>query len=99
MEYLKRFLPFSGEDELKRLAVMLEAKSYTEATSQSNYLRKISAKILTIEVKSRDSSAYSRQWSNAARNSENPQEPGKEYLELILYIILKLQNVSTSLCF
>ncbi|KAL8061739.1 hypothetical protein ABFX02_02G104600 [Erythranthe guttata] len=82
MEYLKRFLPFSGEDELKRLALMLEAKSYTEATSQSNYLRKISAKILTIEVKSRDSSAYSRQWSNAARNSENPQEPASQSVQI-----------------
>ncbi|KAL7157859.1 hypothetical protein ABFS83_02G104500 [Erythranthe nasuta] len=82
MEHLKMCLPFSGEDELKRLAVMLEAKSYTEATSRSNYLRKISAKILTIEVKSRDSSAYCRQWSNAARNSENPQEPASQSVQI-----------------
>ncbi|KAI5593552.1 hypothetical protein BDE02_03G021300 [Populus trichocarpa] len=48
MEILKRHLPFSGQEglqELKKIAVRFEEKVYTAATSQSDYLRKISLKM------------------------------------------------------
>ncbi|KAF2301448.1 hypothetical protein GH714_024308, partial [Hevea brasiliensis] len=55
METLKRHLPFSGQeglDELKKIAERFEEKIYTAAISQSDYLRKISLKMLTMESKS-----------------------------------------------
>ncbi|XP_022967562.1 mediator of RNA polymerase II transcription subunit 15a-like isoform X1 [Cucurbita maxima] len=55
METLKRHLPVSGHEglsELKKIAVRFEEKIYTAATSQSDYLRKISLKMLTMETKS-----------------------------------------------
>ncbi|KAM1697595.1 hypothetical protein TB2_028486 [Malus domestica] len=54
-EVLKRFLPFNGEEglrELERIAVRFEEKIYTVALSQSDYLRKISLKMLAMENKS-----------------------------------------------
>ncbi|XP_047955269.1 mediator of RNA polymerase II transcription subunit 15a-like isoform X2 [Salvia hispanica] len=65
-ETLKRHLPFSGEEglqELNKIAVRFEEKIYTAATSQSDYLRKISLKMLTMETKSQNS-----------LNSKNPQD-------------------------
>ncbi|XP_039159781.1 mediator of RNA polymerase II transcription subunit 15a isoform X2 [Eucalyptus grandis] len=57
METLKRHLPVSGPEglqELKKIAVRFEEKIYTAATSQSDYLRKISLKMLTMETKSQN---------------------------------------------
>ncbi|KAM1494380.1 hypothetical protein EV2_029750 [Malus domestica] len=54
-EVLKRFLPFNGEEglrELERIAVRFEEKIYTVALSRSDYLRKISLKMLAMENKS-----------------------------------------------
>ncbi|KAM1276361.1 hypothetical protein ACFX13_029592 [Malus domestica] len=54
-EVLKRFLPFNGEEglrELERIAVRFEEKIYTVALGQSDYLRKISLKMLAMENKS-----------------------------------------------
>ncbi|XP_058004758.1 uncharacterized protein LOC110634892 isoform X2 [Hevea brasiliensis] len=51
---LKRHLPFSGEEgllELKKIAERFEEKIYVSAISQSDYLRKISLKMLTMESK------------------------------------------------
>ncbi|KAK9941162.1 hypothetical protein M0R45_017783 [Rubus argutus] len=53
---LKRHLPFSGQEgelELARIAARFEEKMYTAASSQSDYLRKISLKMLTMETKGR----------------------------------------------
>ncbi|XP_022154411.1 mediator of RNA polymerase II transcription subunit 15a [Momordica charantia] len=58
METLKRHLPVSGNEglsELRKIAVRFEEKIYTAATSQSDYLRKISLKMLTMETKSQSS--------------------------------------------
>ncbi|KAK7858274.1 mediator of rna polymerase ii transcription subunit 15a, partial [Quercus suber] len=55
METLKRHLPVSGQEglhELRKIAIRFEEKIYTAATSQSDYLRKISLKMLTMETKS-----------------------------------------------
>ncbi|CBI40658.3 unnamed protein product, partial [Vitis vinifera] len=66
MDTLKRHLPVSGQEglrELRKIAVRFEEKIYTAATSQSDYLQKISLKILTMETK------------NSAGNSQNPPDP------------------------
>ncbi|CAB4281868.1 unnamed protein product [Prunus armeniaca] len=79
MDTLKRHLPFSGHEglqELKKIAVRFEEKIYTAATSQSDYLRKISLKMLTMETKSQNTMANSLQ-SNSAGNSNRPHDPGK----------------------
>ncbi|GMP41031.1 hypothetical protein CsSME_00011272 [Camellia sinensis var. sinensis] len=71
MDTLKRHLPFSGQEglqELKKIAVRFEEKIYTAATSQSDYLRKISLKMLTMENKSQNTI------SNSASNSKNPPD-------------------------
>ncbi|KAK1369141.1 Mediator of RNA polymerase II transcription subunit 15a [Heracleum sosnowskyi] len=69
MDTLKRHLPFSGQEgllELEKIAVRFEEKIYTAATSQSDYLRKISLKMLTMETKNPVNPA------NAANNGLNP---------------------------
>ncbi|XP_068310904.1 mediator of RNA polymerase II transcription subunit 15a-like isoform X1 [Pyrus communis] len=78
MDTLKRHLPFSGQDglqELSKIAVRFEEKIYTAATSQSDYLRKISLKMLTMETKSQNSTGNPLQ-SNSAGNSNRPPDPG-----------------------
>ncbi|KAL7157863.1 hypothetical protein ABFS83_02G104700 [Erythranthe nasuta] len=80
-ETLKRHLPFSGQEglqQLKKIAVRFEERVYTEATSQSDYLRKISLKMLSMEIKPMNSTANSRQSSNAPINSKKPQEPASQ---------------------
>ncbi|KAH6772457.1 mediator of RNA polymerase II transcription subunit 15a-like protein, partial [Perilla frutescens var. frutescens] len=55
VETLKRHVPFSGEEglqELKKIAQRFEETIYDSATSQSDYLRKISLKMLTMETQS-----------------------------------------------
>ncbi|MCL7043443.1 hypothetical protein MKW94_013153 [Papaver nudicaule] len=54
-ETLKKHLPFSGPDgleEVRKIAVKFEEEMFTVATSQSDYLRKISLKMLAMETKS-----------------------------------------------
>ncbi|KAG6588790.1 Mediator of RNA polymerase II transcription subunit 15a, partial [Cucurbita argyrosperma subsp. argyrosperma] len=54
IETLKRHLPVSGPEglsEVRKIAVRFEEKVYTVATSQSDYLRKISLRMLTMETK------------------------------------------------
>nr|GFA52020.1 mediator of RNA polymerase II transcription subunit 15A isoform X1 [Tanacetum cinerariifolium] len=75
METLKRHLPFSGHEglqELKKIAVRFEEKIYTAATSQSDYLRKISLKMLTMETRSQNPMPDPMQ----ANNGLNPVDPG-----------------------
>ncbi|XP_057501857.1 mediator of RNA polymerase II transcription subunit 15a-like [Actinidia eriantha] len=78
MDTLKRHLPFSGQEglqELKKIAVRFEEKIYTSATSQPDYLRKISLKMLTMENKSQNTMANSLP-SNSASNIKNPADTG-----------------------
>nr|GMC66520.1 mediator of RNA polymerase II transcription subunit 15A-like isoform X2 [Ipomoea batatas] len=75
METLKRHLPFSGPEglqELKKIAVRFEEKIYSAASSQSDYLRKISLKMLSMETKSQNPIANSLQPDNAS-SSQDPQ--------------------------
>ncbi|XP_058004766.1 mediator of RNA polymerase II transcription subunit 15a-like [Hevea brasiliensis] len=53
-ETLNGCLPLSSDEgllELKNIATRFEEKIYVSATTQSDYLRKISSKILTLEKK------------------------------------------------
>ncbi|XP_022028882.1 uncharacterized protein LOC110929991 isoform X2 [Helianthus annuus] len=54
METLKRHVPFDGPEglqELMKMAMKFEQRMYTLCTSQSDYLRKISLKMLTMETR------------------------------------------------
>uniref|UniRef100_A0A0E0QLE2 Mediator complex subunit 15 KIX domain-containing protein n=1 Tax=Oryza rufipogon TaxID=4529 RepID=A0A0E0QLE2_ORYRU len=58
LETLKKHLPVSGPEglnELQKLAVRFEEKIYTGATSRSDYLRKLSLKMLSLETKTQQS--------------------------------------------
>ncbi|KAM3299017.1 hypothetical protein ACQJBY_040489 [Aegilops geniculata] len=60
MECLKKHLPVSvpeGLNELQIIAVRFEDKIYATATSQSDYLRKISLKMLSMETKTQPGNA------------------------------------------
>ncbi|XP_068635475.1 mediator of RNA polymerase II transcription subunit 15a-like [Aristolochia californica] len=78
MDTLKKHLPISGPDglvELKKIAVRFEEKIYTTATSQVDYLRKISLKMLTMEYKSQTTAPGTNSLpSNAAGGNPNPQD-------------------------
>ncbi|KAM1806089.1 hypothetical protein ACFX11_029274 [Malus domestica] len=55
IETMKRHIPFEGPErlrEIERIAVTFEENMYVGASSQSDYLRKISLKMLTMETKS-----------------------------------------------
>ncbi|OAY36943.1 mediator of RNA polymerase II transcription subunit 15a [Manihot esculenta] len=81
METLKRQLPFSGQDgleELKIIAVRFEEKIYAAATSQSDYLRKISLKMLTLESKSQKPVPNPLP-PNAPGNNNRPPDPGASH--------------------
>ncbi|KAI3692442.1 hypothetical protein L6452_32258 [Arctium lappa] len=78
VDTLKRHVQFSGHDgvqELKKIAMRFEEKIYTAATSQSDYLQKISLKMLTMETGSQNPMPDKRQ-SNSAANCVNPLDPG-----------------------
>ena len=73
METLKRHLPVSGQEglhELGKIAIRFEEKIYIAATSQSDYLRKLSLKMLTMETKSQNPIGNALP-SNSAGNSNN----------------------------
>ncbi|XP_039052498.1 mediator of RNA polymerase II transcription subunit 15a-like isoform X2 [Hibiscus syriacus] len=77
MDTLKRHLPFSGQEglnELRKIAVRFEEKIFTAASSQSDYLRRISLKMLTMETKSQNT------MPNTGSNSK-PPDPGSQGMQ------------------
>ncbi|WRX27303.1 Mediator complex subunit 15 [Theobroma cacao] len=77
MDTLKRHLPFSGQEglnELRKIAVRFEEKIFTAASSQSDYLRRISLKMLTMETKSQNTIP------NTGTNSK-PPDPGSQAMQ------------------
>ncbi|WCJ40448.1 Mediator of RNA polymerase II transcription subunit 15a [Euphorbia peplus] len=61
---LAKHLPFSveeGLEELKKLAARFEEKNYSAATSQSDYLKRISLKMVAMESKSQNTVSNSLQ--------------------------------------
>ncbi|QCE02137.1 mediator of RNA polymerase II transcription subunit 15a-like isoform X2 [Vigna unguiculata] len=74
MDTLKKHLPLSGHDgmnELRKIATRFEEKIFTAATSQPDYLRKISMKMLTMETKSQNTLA-----NNQVGTSNKPTDQG-----------------------
>ncbi|XP_030492183.2 mediator of RNA polymerase II transcription subunit 15a isoform X2 [Cannabis sativa] len=85
MDTLKKHLPFSGQEgllELKKIAERFEEKIYSTATSQTDYLRKISLKMLTMEPKSQNNNIPNPLPSNPVNS--RPTDPG--YFEDLSYI-------------
>ncbi|MED6208258.1 hypothetical protein PIB30_043378 [Stylosanthes scabra] len=73
---LRRHIPVSGPEgsqELWKIARRFEEKIFEAATSQSDYLRKISLKMLTMETKSQGSHG---QLSNQLGLNNQPANPG-----------------------
>ena len=69
-ETLKKHLTAS-DPELMRIAVRFEEKVYSRATSQMDYLRKISLKMLTLETRAPNQVTLPL---NPPENSSNPLE-------------------------
>lgn len=92
METLKRHLPFSGPEglqELEKIAVRFEEKIYTAATSQSDYLRKISLKMLTMETKNPMPNSLQ---SNFLTDGLNLPDPVASQNQLVADLQCKLVN-------
>ncbi|URD80758.1 hypothetical protein MUK42_01195 [Musa troglodytarum] len=77
MVTLKRHLPISGPEslnELQKIAIRFEEKIYTAAANQSDYLRKISLKMLSMESKSQHSASINPPMSNSTIANQNPAD-------------------------
>ncbi|KAG1361434.1 mediator of RNA polymerase II transcription subunit 15a [Cocos nucifera] len=77
MDTLKRHLPISvpeGLNELQKIAVRFEEKIYSAATSQSDYLRKISLKMLSMETKTQHPPPTNSSMSNTTIPNQNPTD-------------------------
>ncbi|EPS63045.1 hypothetical protein M569_11742, partial [Genlisea aurea] len=77
LETLKRHLPFSGAEglqELKKIALKFEEKIFTAASSQQDYLRKISMKMLTMEAKSQNPITNSMQPSGGSNLQDHASQ-------------------------
>ncbi|XP_027910982.1 uncharacterized protein LOC114169854 isoform X2 [Vigna unguiculata] len=75
MDTLKRHLPISGQEglhELQKIAQRFEEKIFSAATSQSDYLRKISLKMLTMETKSQGNMANAPNQGGPSNKPPNP---------------------------
>ncbi|XP_057454130.1 mediator of RNA polymerase II transcription subunit 15a-like isoform X3 [Lotus japonicus] len=78
METLQKHLPPNNStrpDELRDVAQRFEEKIFTGATSQNDYLRKISMKMLTMETRSQNAMANNMP-SNQVGSSSNPPDQG-----------------------
>ncbi|KAI3505710.1 hypothetical protein L1887_27897 [Cichorium endivia] len=62
-----------GLQELRKIAVSIEEEVYIAATNESEYMRKICFKILTLKTRSQNPITYTMQ-SNYAANSLNPSD-------------------------
>ncbi|KAK7294053.1 hypothetical protein RJT34_16936 [Clitoria ternatea] len=77
MDTLKKHLPVSGPEgllELQKIARRFEEKIYTSATSQPDYLRKISLKMLTMETKSQNTMANNMSSNQVGASNKLPDQ-------------------------
>ncbi|PIA53268.1 hypothetical protein AQUCO_00900091v1 [Aquilegia coerulea] len=75
---LKRHLPIMGPEGLlkvKKIAVRFEEKIFSVATSQSDYLRKISLKMLTVKTKSQNIGVDNSIPQSHVASNQNPLNP------------------------
>ncbi|XP_037491897.1 mediator of RNA polymerase II transcription subunit 15a isoform X2 [Jatropha curcas] len=88
VETLKKHLPYSGLEgleQLRKIAVRFEDKIYVIAKSQSDYLRKISLKMLSMEAK------YQRPMYNSLPPRQlGPEDAKKAELEELTREIMEL---------
>uniref|UniRef100_A0A1D1XMC6 Mediator of RNA polymerase II transcription subunit 15 n=1 Tax=Anthurium amnicola TaxID=1678845 RepID=A0A1D1XMC6_9ARAE len=87
MDTLQRCLPIYGQEglgELRKIAQRFEEKTYTAATNQSDYLRKISLKMLTMEKETQNSGVANQMPSNPS--NQNLPDP-----ELIRFVEAQIQ--------
>ncbi|XP_074579093.1 uncharacterized protein LOC141835605 [Curcuma longa] len=81
MDTLKRHLPISvpeGLNELQKIAIRFEEKIYAEAANQSDYLRKISLKMMSMESKSQHFGGPGQMIPSTSNNlygNQNPVDP------------------------
>ncbi|CAA7026063.1 unnamed protein product [Microthlaspi erraticum] len=73
METLKKHLPYSGPEGLnehRRIAARFEEKIFSGAVNQTDYLRKISIKMLTMQHKSETAAGPASTSSTIPANSQ-----------------------------
>ncbi|PON41803.1 Coactivator CBP, KIX domain containing protein [Parasponia andersonii] len=79
MNAVKKNLPFTGEEglhELKKIAERFEEKVYVAATSQSDYLGKLSLKMFTMETMSQNTVLkYSSSYPVICTSSSTTPDP------------------------
>ncbi|URE25759.1 hypothetical protein MUK42_17948 [Musa troglodytarum] len=78
METLLRYMPISvpeGLKELQKIAIRFEEKIYTTASNQSDYLSKISLKLLSMENKPQHSASINPAMSNSTVLNQNSAHP------------------------
>ncbi|KAI3851557.1 hypothetical protein MKW92_040658 [Papaver armeniacum] len=84
METLERQIPISGPEglvELKKIAVRFEEDMFTAATSQLDYLQKISMKMLTMEIKSQTNGVANSLPLNTDGGIQIPQDPASHSMQ------------------
>ncbi|KAI3872343.1 hypothetical protein MKX03_019610 [Papaver bracteatum] len=84
LETLERQVPISGPDvlvELNKVAVRLEDTIFTIATSQTDYLRKLSLKMLAMETKSQTNEGANSFTLNTGGGSQNPQDAASHRMQ------------------
>ncbi|XP_078182855.1 uncharacterized protein LOC144576357 isoform X3 [Carex rostrata] len=99
MNTLKRHLPVpvpEGINELQKIAVRFEEKIYSAATSQPDYLRKISLKMLSMENKGQPG-------LNPSLPNQNRMDPGQgvekstagcnQFHALIFYLLILYEMI------
>ncbi|XVF74804.1 hypothetical protein PTKIN_Ptkin13bG0140500 [Pterospermum kingtungense] len=67
LDTLKKHLPISGDEglnELRKIALRFEEKIFTAASSQADYLRRISLKMIQMECKSQNPAQSSGKYSS-----------------------------------
>ncbi|KAI3851558.1 hypothetical protein MKW92_040659 [Papaver armeniacum] len=82
LETLKAQIPNAGPEglvELNKIAVRFEQEIFNAATSQLDYLRKISMKMMNMETKSQTNGVANSLPLNNGGGSQNPQDPGKSF--------------------
>ncbi|KAL1829484.1 hypothetical protein ACET3Z_007896 [Daucus carota] len=98
MDSLMRHLPLAGQEglqELKKISVRFEERSYFAATSQEDYLRRISSRLVSIETKHAMANATP---SNSVSIGKNPPDPGRQQQGVAQQRLQQSQNSAQFLC-
>ncbi|CAH8381261.1 unnamed protein product [Eruca vesicaria subsp. sativa] len=85
MKTMHNHLPYSGPEgmnELRRIASRFEDKIFNGAVNQTDYLRKISMKMLTMETKSQNAAGSSSSLPIPGGYSSLPLNPGRHQMKI-----------------